>query len=105
MSFNPDVEQKILQCVDEVLEALGESGRQAVHYYLERNNGLRREEIPQKPELFCKGLSLIFGEQGANVVGSWIVQKLVVSFGLKKKSNLTLAEVIDMIRTAQKKSC
>jgi hypothetical protein len=105
MSFNPDVEQKILKCVDEVLEALGESGRQAVHYYLERNTGLRREEIPQKPELFCKGLSLIFGEQGANVVGSWIVQKLTVSFGLEKKSNLTLAEVIDMIKATRKKSC
>jgi len=105
MSFDPSVEQRILQCVDEVLEAIGESGRQAVHYYLEKNAGLRREEIPQKPELFCKGLSLIFGEQGADVVGSWIVQKLVASFELEKKSNLTLAEAIDLIKAARKKSC
>lgn len=105
MPFDHGVEQKILHCVDEVLETLGESGRQAVHYYLETDTGLRREEIPEKPELFCKGLKLIFGEQGADIVGNWIVQKLLTSFELEQKSNLTLTEAIDMIKAVRKKSC
>jgi hypothetical protein len=105
MSFDPDIEQKILQCIDEVLETLGGSGRRALNRYLKKDIGLKREEIPEKPELFYRGLNLIFGEQGASAVGDSIAQKLLTSFGLKQKSNLTLLEVIQMIKAAQKKSC
>jgi hypothetical protein len=68
MSLGLDTERKISHCVSEVLETLGKSGKQALTHYLDTNMGLKKEEIPQKPELFSKGLNLIFGEQGADVL-------------------------------------
>lgn len=105
MSLAPDTERKISQCVNKVLETLGKSGKQALTHYLKTNIGLKKEEIPQKPELFSKGLNLIFGEQGADVLETAIVQKLQTSFGLVPKSKLTLAEAIGVIKAAQEKSC
>jgi hypothetical protein len=105
MSLDADTEREILQCVDEVLETLGKKGRQALTQYLERSIGLKREEIPQKPELFRKGLSLILGEHGADVLETAIVQKLLTSLGLGRKPKLTLADVICIIKAAQEKSC
>jgi hypothetical protein len=98
MSTDEGTEQRILKCVDEVLSTLGDSASQAIHYYLEMNVGLKKEEIPQKPELFCEGLNLIFGQQGANFVGSSIVRKLMANFGLKHKSTLTLTKAIALVK-------
>jgi hypothetical protein len=98
MSLNPDAKLKISQCVDEVLETLGKRGKQALIRYLEIDIGLKTEEIPQKPELFRKGLNLIFGEQAAGLLETEIVQKLQTSLGLDPKSKLTLAETIKIIK-------
>jgi hypothetical protein len=105
MSPDQDTDRKILQCVDEVLETLGKNVRQALTRYLERNVGLRREEIPQKPELFRKGLNLILGEHAANILETTIVRKLLTSLELDRKSRLTLVEAIDIIKATQEKSC
>lgn len=103
MSLNPDTEHKIQQCINEVLETLGKSGKQAFTSYLEKDIGLKKEEIPQKPKLFSKGLNLIFGEQGADLLETAIVQKLLTSLGLDPKSKLTLEEAISTVKKAQKK--
>jgi len=104
MSLDADTERKILQCVDEVLETLGKKGRQVLTHYLERSIGLKREEIPQKPELFRKGLCLILGEHGADALETAIVQKLLTTLGLDRKPKLTLADVMCIIKAAQGKS-
>lgn len=102
MSTDSGVENKILECIDEGLDALGKSGKQALIHYLERNIDLKREEIPKKPELFCKGLILVLGEQGSKALGKRITRKLLQSFKLEKKMNLTFVEVIERIKAAQK---
>jgi hypothetical protein len=98
MSTDEGTEQRILKCVDEVLSTLGDSASQAIHYYLEMNVGLKKEEIPKKPELFCEGLNLIFGQQGANFVGTSIVKRLMANFGLKHKSTLTLTKAFALVK-------
>ena len=105
MSLGPDTERKIMQCVDEALETLGKSGKQALTHYFDTNKGLKKEEIPRKPKLFSKRLGLIFGEQGADLLETAIVQKLQTSFGLAPKSKLTFAEAISIIKAGQKRSC
>ena len=105
MSLDTDTEHKIQQCINEVLETLGKSGKQAFTHYLEKDIGLKKEEIPQKPELFSKGLNLIFGEQGADLLETAIVQKLLTTLGLDRKPKLTLADVMCIIKAAQEKSC
>ena len=104
MSLDPDTERKISQCIDDVLETLGKSGKQALSHHLEKDIGLKTEEIPQKPDLFHKGLNFVFGEQGADALETAMVQRLMTSLGLDPKSKLTLAEAISIIKAAQEKS-
>lgn len=98
MTTESKVKQKILQCIDDALQALGDGGRKAIYYYLEKNLGLKREEIPRKPEIFWKGLNSIFGEEGARIIEKWILQKLGISFELKVGSKLTFFEAIAIIK-------
>lgn len=102
MPLNPDAERKILRCIDEVLETLGKNGKQALIRYLEIDIGLKTEDIPQKPELFRKGLNRIFGEQAAGLLETEIVQKLQTSMELDPKSKLTLTETIKIIKGQEK---
>jgi len=103
MTSESMVEQKILQCVDDSLQALGDSGKKAIYYHLKKNFRLKRKEIPKKPEIFCRGLALIFGEEGADIIEKWIIEKLRMSFDLKQRSKMTFAKAIDMIKARQKK--
>jgi hypothetical protein len=103
MSADPDVEQRILQCINEALATLGSSGRKAVLLHLEKSAGIKRKEISTKPELFCNELNLILGRQGAVIVSKLIVKKLLTDFGLRRKSDLTLTETIKMIKATQEK--
>jgi hypothetical protein len=102
MSADDSIDQEITICIDDVLDTLGLSGKQALLTHLERDAGLRKDTILENPELFRKVLGLVFGEHGAEIFEGWIVKKLVSSFKLKQASNLTLAKTIKIIRTAEK---
>lgn len=96
-------EHKILQCVDDGLQTLGDSSKKAIYYYLKKNFRLKREEIPIKPEIFCRGLTTMFGEEGTHIIERWIIEKLRTSFDLKQRSKITLAEAIAMTKASEKK--
>jgi hypothetical protein len=93
--------QKILQCVDDGLEILGKSNKQTIYYHLEKKVGLKKDEIPEDPETFSRGLILMFGEEGANIIEKWIIEKLGQSFHLEKQPEMTFAKAINTIRTKQ----
>jgi hypothetical protein len=103
MSSDPDVEQRILQYVDEALGTLGKGGRKALLIHLEKSAGIKRKEIPTNPEMFSNELNLILGRRGAVLVNKLIVKKLQTGFELQKKSNLTFAEAIRMIKESRDK--
>ncbi|MGA3192542.1 MAG: hypothetical protein ABSD73_08535 [Candidatus Bathyarchaeia archaeon] len=98
MSTDPDVEQRILQCIDEGLGTLGKSGRKALLLHLEKSAGIKRKEISTKPEQFCNELNLVLGRQGAILINKLIVKKLLADFGLRQKLDLTLTETLKMIK-------
>jgi hypothetical protein len=104
MSSESTDDQKILQCIDDGLQTLGDSGKKAVYYYLKKNYRLKREEIPKKPEIFCRGLTLMFGEEGADIIEKWIVEKLKMGFNLKHQSKITFAKAINMIKARASKA-
>jgi len=104
MSLDPETERRVLQCVDEVLEALGKSEARIFVSYLARDLRLRRKDIPRKPEQFSKGLKLVFGEKAAGVLEMAIVQKLLASLGIDRKTKLTLARVIVIVKAEREKS-
>jgi len=102
MTAKSRVEQKILQCIEDGLQPLEAGGQHLIYHYLENHFGLKREDIPKKPEMFCKGLALIFGEKGADIIEKWIVEKLRRSFNLKHPSKITFVEAVKMVKTRQK---
>lgn len=105
MTAESKLEKRIMQCVDDGLEVLGDSGKKAIYYYLKKNFRLKREQIPQKPEKFCGGLTLMFGEEGTDLIEKWIVEKLRTSFNLKRQSKITFVEAVVMIKAQGKQLC
>jgi len=62
-----------LQAIDQVLyRVLGKTGSDAVYSYLERNYGLRKEELPKRLETFALGIEAAFGSSAL------IIEKLVI---------------------------
>jgi len=104
MPRNDGINQKITLCIDEALSSLGLKGKQALLNHLE-DVGLRKDAILENPGLFRKGLGLVLGEKGADVIEASIIERLLSSFELRQTSDLTLAKTIDLIRTAEKDPC
>lgn len=98
MAAESIVETKILQCIDEGLDALGDSGKRAFYYHLKNDFDLRKEEIPRKPEIFCRGLTIMFGEEAAKLLRRWIIEKLKEDFRLKNPSTITFSKAVYLIK-------
>jgi len=71
--------QQILACIDEGMSLLGESGMKAVYWQMEKNFGLKHEEIPIRPEDFTSTLDMLFGS-GAAVIRKMIVSEIAKRF-------------------------
>lgn len=104
MAAASNINERIIQCVDEGLKVFGESVKHVIYFYLERNFQLKKTEIPEKPETFCKAITSLFGEDGANSIEKSILQKMKQSFKLKHRSKLTFAEAIQAVKTEQKEA-
>lgn len=74
-------DKALLEAVDEGLAVFGESVAHTVAYYLKKNHGLRREDIPKNPETFDTGLKTIFGF-GASVIERHILERLYAKLQL-----------------------
>ncbi|PDM25886.1 hypothetical protein CP083_06785 [Candidatus Bathyarchaeota archaeon B24-2] len=71
----------LLESVDEGLNLLGESVKNTVYYYINKNDCLKREDIPLKPEDFSKALRNIFGSVGASFIEDQILKSLYRKIG------------------------
>ncbi|MEM3465021.1 MAG: hypothetical protein QW506_00835 [Thermoproteota archaeon] len=76
---------RVLRCVDNALCCLGETAKRIIYWYLENEQGLKKEEIPDKPEEFITGLEKIYGS-GARVIERLIVSEMVDEFGVEPDS-------------------
>ncbi|MEM0052777.1 MAG: hypothetical protein QXL89_01070 [Nitrososphaeria archaeon] len=66
--MNVDKADKMLkEAIDEALSILGYKAKEIVYYFLEKEYGLKREEIPSNLKGFHDGLHMLFGI-GANVI-------------------------------------
>jgi len=77
-------ERAFLEAVDKGLIVLSESVRHTIFFYLEKNYGLKREEISEKLEEFSSRLEGLFGS-AALVVEKLIIKDLHQRLGLKYK--------------------
>ncbi|MBO3797384.1 MAG: hypothetical protein QXN67_08130 [Thermoproteota archaeon] len=76
---------RVLRCVDNALRCLGETAKRIIYWYLENEHGLKKEEIPDKPEEFITGLEKIYGS-GARVIERLIVSEMADEFGVETSS-------------------
>jgi len=84
-----------VEAVDEGLRVLGESGKQMIFFYLEKNYSIKRHEIPKKSEAFALGLEKIF-QAGASVIEKLIMESLYSKLGLKyeEKKNYSFGDYV-----------
>jgi hypothetical protein len=80
--IDPSFEELFYSAVDKAMLLLGESGRQAAFYHIEKTFGLRKECWHMKPEKFAEAVEAIFGP-GAQLLLRAIVRELYSSIGLK----------------------
>jgi len=75
----------LLKVIDEEMKQIfGEAATLIIYNHLEKNYSLKREEIPEKLEIFTKSLEE-FLSSGAQVVEKIILKKVYSSFGLQRK--------------------
>lgn len=73
----------LLKVIDEELKQIfGEAATLMIYSHLRKNYSLKREEIPDKLEIFVKGLEE-FLSSGAHVVEKMVLRKVYSSFGFQ----------------------
>ncbi|MGB9778641.1 MAG: hypothetical protein ACPLW8_04475 [Candidatus Bathyarchaeales archaeon] len=97
MHLPSDVRLKIVECVDLALGKLGESVRESIYYHLKNDFLLEKSEILQKPEVFEKALTSIFGEEGYKVIEKMILAEIRKNF--KLKGGLNFREVVKVLES------
>ena len=79
--------ERLFRIVDKVLKQIfGEPATLFIYKYLEENHSLKREDIPNEPEIFAEGLEKYLSNSGASIVLGMI---------LNESSELTLKEAED----------
>jgi len=77
-----DFDCTLLEVMDETLSlVLGEGTKRAIYAHLETHYALRREEIPQKLDLFSTCLERIFG-RARPVVEKMVLKRLYLKLGM-----------------------
>lgn len=93
------VDQMILDAIDESLSILGDKGREAVYYFLEREYCIEKEDIPKNLKTFLDCLRLVFGV-GANILEKYILDNLRkrASVEYKLDYSLNFLETVEKIK-------
>jgi len=77
-----DFDRGLLEAMDETLSlVLGEGTKKAIYTHMERCCALRREEIPQKPDLLVTCLERIFG-RARPVLEKMVLKKFYSKLGI-----------------------
>jgi len=90
----------IVNTVDEELKKIfGETATLVIYGYLEDNLSLKRENIPEKIELFSQGLDKFFGS-GAYMLEKTILTNLYSSFGFtyEEKKGYSFVDYVNELK-------
>jgi hypothetical protein len=81
-ALNRGFEELFDLAVDKAMLLLGESGKQATYYYIEKTSGLNRNVWHKNPEGFAEAVEQIFGP-GSQLLLKAIIKELYTALGLK----------------------
>jgi len=90
-------DKTILETIDDALSILGEKTKAMIYYYVEREFGLSKEQVPSNINFFHEALRLIFGA-GASPLEKHICNGLEQKFGM----TMSIGQDIDIIEYVNK---
>lgn len=76
-----ELEKRIVKCIDHVLLQLGKNIRYVIYWYLEKEFGIKKEDIPKRPKEFIRALETVFGS-GAKVMERLMIDVMEEEFKL-----------------------
>ncbi|MEM2099575.1 MAG: hypothetical protein QXU99_07570 [Candidatus Bathyarchaeia archaeon] len=95
----------LLEAIDEALNSLGESVKQAIYFHIE-SKFVAKRDIPNNVKIFQLALEKIFGA-GAEFLGILIVKclqaKLGLTLDLKKDDQFELVNYVEVAKQAFQK--
>jgi hypothetical protein len=74
-----ELDTAILECVDRGIGTLGDAAKRAAYWHMEFTFGLRREDIPRRPQAFVRSIRQMLGG-GAQVLEKSIVKEMERAF-------------------------
>ena len=104
-------DQLLLDAIDEGLAGLGEAGKASIYIHLEELFNIRKQEIPNKLDVFSKALHRIFG-LGARQLEILIMKNLHEKITRLRKlddpcwpaGDLTLTKYVELMKFGYKKA-
>jgi hypothetical protein len=78
----PDFNNIFLDAIDHSLSVLGESSKTSIYFHLEKTYGVKKQDIPRKPEEFVVAVEKLFGP-GSKFIVNLISKGLCQKAGLK----------------------
>ncbi len=99
-----DFEKLLLEAIDEQLNSLGESSKQALYFHLERGFNIKRHEIPRKTEAFATAMEKIFG-LGAQYLEILIMKNLHEKIDRRVDLSAPDLNFVEYVEAARRSYC
>jgi len=90
---NTGFEKILLEAIDEGLSSLGDSAKEVIYFYLEKNFKINRRDIPYKIEEFAEAIEEFFGV-GAKPIEILIMKQLYQKIGHAVEYDKELGDLI-----------
>jgi len=93
----------LLEAVNDCLLVIGESLGEALLYHIEKNFGIRRQDIPERLEAFHEAMKLLLDE-GATVIDILVTKRLYDRLGLnyERHENWTIVDYVNYAVNAKR---
>jgi hypothetical protein len=98
--ISDDVCQRVLDCVDAALEGFGLNFSRFTHTNLSIVEGLQKNDIIRKPDLFMHAMRRLYGREGARSLELLILENLRSEFGEELRRAHSFASAINQIMEA-----
>ena len=107
--YSCDFKEFLLEAIDAALSLLGNSSKQVVYFYLEKNFNVKKQDIPDKIEEFTIVIERLFGH-GAKILEIEIMKNLFVKIGsafeyFPEKDDLLFIDYVDAARIYVRACC
>ena len=100
--LDPPFKETFNSAVERAMLLLGESGKQATCYHLEKTFRLKRDAWHKNPEAFAEAVEQMFGS-GSQLLLKAVVKELYTTLGLKFQESNQFS-FVHLVRQAQRYS-